>query len=55
MKTQNYHAKLIIHGLKDMKSVTYRRLVNWLEATVKEMKKADKGDYANTYTKKLMK
>ena len=55
MKTQDYHAKLIIHGLKDMESVTYRRLVDWLEATAKEMKKADKDDYANTFTKRLMK
>jgi hypothetical protein len=52
---RDYHAKLTIHGLPTMKSVTYRRLVNWLEATVKEMKKAEQGDYADTFTKRLMK
>lgn len=52
---RDYHAKLIIHDLADMKSVTYRRLVEWLADTVKELKKAKVGDYSNLYTKKLMK
>ena len=55
MKTTDYHAKLIIHGLPTMKSVTYRRLVEWLEAKVKEMKEAEGDDYAKTYTSRLMK
>lgn len=55
MKKIDYHAKLIIHNIEDMKSVTYRRLVNWLEAKVKELKKANKGDYSKTYTSKFMK
>ena len=55
MKNLNYHAKLTIHNIDDMKSVTYRRLVNWLEAKVKELKKAKKGDYTKTYTSRLMK
>lgn len=55
MKKLDYHAKLVIHGLPKMKSVTYRRLVNWLEATVKEMKKANVDDYSSIYTKRLMK
>ena len=38
-----------------MKSVTYRRLVEWLEAKVKEMKEAEGDDYAKTYTSRLMK
>lgn len=50
-----YHAKLVIHGLPDMKSVTYRRLVEWLEATVNELKEAKDNDYAAVYTKRLMK
>ena len=55
MKKLDYHAKLTIHNIENMKSVTYRRLVNWLETKVKELKKAEKGDYAKTYTAKLMK
>ena len=56
MKKTDYHAKLVIHGLSSMKSVTYRRLVDWLTAQVKEFKKADdKKIYAKTYTDKLMK
>lgn len=57
-KTQNkdYHAKLVIIGLPDMKSVTYRRLVQWLEKQVKEFKNADdKNIYAKRYTARLMK
>lgn len=55
MKTRDYHAKLIIHDIDGMKSVTYRRLVEWLQATIKELKKAKKDDYAKTFTKRLMK
>ena len=53
---KDYHAKLTIEGLPDMKSVTYRRLVDWLEAQFKEFKKAkDTKIYAKNYTAKLMK
>jgi hypothetical protein len=38
-----------------MKSVTYRRLVEWLASTVVELKKAEQGDYASVFTKRLMK
>lgn len=56
MKNNEYHAKLVIYGLPEMKSVTYRRLVDWLEKQVKEFKKADdKKIYAKTYTARLMK
>ena len=56
MKTKrDYHAKLIIHDMPGMKSVTYRRMVDWLEAKVKELKKAKVGDYSKIYTSKLMK
>ena len=56
MKKLDYHAKLVIYGLTDMKSVTYRRLVDWLAAQVKEMKKADdKKIFAKVYTARLMK
>lgn len=56
MKKQNYHAKLVIEGLPTMKSVTYRRLVDWLEAQVKEFKKAkDTKIYSKNYTARLMK
>lgn len=57
MKKNNidYHAKLIIRGIPTMKSVTYRRLVEWLEKTVKDLKKAKSDDYAAVYTKRLMK
>jgi effector-binding domain-containing protein len=58
MKTINkrdYHAKLIIHDMPKMKSVTYRRLVDWLEAKVKELKKANTEDYSNVYTSRFMK
>lgn len=55
-KKVDYHAKLVIHGLPDMKSVTYRRMVEWLERITKEMKKADdKKIFAKTYTARLMK
>jgi len=52
---RDYHAKLVIHGMPKMKSVTYRRLVDWLEAKVKELKKAKVGDYAGVYTSRFMK
>lgn len=53
---KDYHAKLVIVGLSEMKSVTYRRLVEWLEKQVKEFKKADdKKIYAKIYTARLMK
>lgn len=52
---RDYHAKLVIHGLPEMKSVTYRRLVDWLEKKVKELKKAKVGDYAGVYTSRFMK
>ena len=56
MKKIDYHAKLIVHGLPTMKPVTYRRLVDWLAAQVKEFKKADdKKIYAKRYTARLMK
>ena len=55
MKKENYHAKLIIRGLPDMKSVTYRRLVDWLSDKVKELKNADSKDYSKIYTSKLIK
>ena len=55
MKTRDYHAKLTIYNIDDMKSVTYRRLVEWLQTTVKELKKAKKGDYTKTFNKRLMK
>lgn len=56
MKQIDYHAKLVIHGLPDMKSVTYRRLVDWLQAQVKELKKVDdKKIYAKTFTARFMK
>jgi hypothetical protein len=53
---KDYHAKLVVEGLPSMKSVTYRRFVDWLDKQVKEFKKADdKKIYAKTYTAKLMK
>lgn len=53
---KDYHAKLVIHGLTDMKSVTYRRMVDWLEKKVKELKQADDHKiFSKTYTVKLMK
>lgn len=56
MSKLNYHAKLVIHGLPEMKPVTYRRLVDWLGATVKELKKTDDQKiFAKTYTIRLMK
>lgn len=55
MKKRDYHAKLVIYGLADMKSVTYRRLVDWLAKQVKDMKKAKKGEYSNLFTARLMK
>ncbi len=56
MKKLDYHAKLVIHGLPEMKSVTYRRLVDWLEKQFKEFKKAkDTKVYAKNYTARLMK
>mgnify|MGYP006364185901 CR=1 len=52
----DYHAKLIIKDLPTMKSVTYRRMVDWLEKQVKEFKKAkDTRVYSKNYTAKLMK
>lgn len=55
-KELDYHAKLIIYGLPDMKSVTYRRFVDWLEKQVKEFKKAkDTKIYSKKYTARLMK
>lgn len=56
MKKLDHHAKLIVYGLNDMKSPTYRRFVNWLENMVKEFKKAkDTKVYAKKYTARLMK
>ena len=55
MKKVDYHAKLVIHGLPEMKSVTYRRLVDWLTKLAKDMKKAEKGEYSKLFTAKLMK
>ncbi len=55
MKKLDYHAKLIIHNMPEMKSVTYRRLVEWLEAKVKELKKANTEDYSKTYASRFMK
>lgn len=53
---EEYHAKLIVKGLPDMKSATYRRFVNWLEKQVKEFKKADdKKIYNKNYTARLLK
>ena len=52
---RDYHAKLVIYDLPTMKSVTYRRLVDWLEAKVKEMKKAKVGEYSKLFTARLMK
>lgn len=53
---KDYHAKLLIVGLPNMKSVTYRRLIEWLEAQVKEFKKAkDTKIYAERYTARLIK
>lgn len=59
MKKENkldYHAKLVIYGLPTMKSVTYRRLVDWLEAKVKEFKREkDTKIFAKRFTDRLMK
>jgi hypothetical protein len=56
MKKRDYRAKLVIHGLSEMKSVTYRRFVDWLDAQVKEFKKAkDTKVYAKNYTARFMK
>lgn len=50
------HAKLIIYDLPTMKSVTYRRLVDWLMQTAKEFKKEkDTKIFSKKYTSKLMK
>jgi len=54
-KPRDYHARLVVYGLPEMKSVTYRRLVDWLEKQVKYMKKAKKEDYSKVFTAKLMK
>ena len=57
MKKLDYHAKLVIHGLPEMSSATYRRLFVWLGATIKILKKEskDKKVFAQTYTVRLMK
>lgn len=53
---QNYHAKILILDLPTMKSVTYRRLVEWLESMVKEFKREkDTKIFAKRYTARLMK
>lgn len=54
-KKLDYHAKLVIHGLPTMKSVTQSRLVQWLEKQVKDMKKAKVGEYSKLFTARLMK
>ena len=56
-KPKDYHAKLVIHGLPDMKSATYRRLVDWLQAQVKNLKAESKDSkvFAKTYTARFMK
>lgn len=56
-KEIDYHAKLIVYGLPNMKSVTYRRFVDWLEKQVKEFKKESKDTkiYSKRYTARLMK
>lgn len=56
MKKLDYHAKLVIYGLPDMKSVTYRRLAKWLEAHLKEFKREkDTKIFSKKYTARLMK
>lgn len=56
MKKLDYHAKLVIYGLPEMKSVTYRRLVDWLNARVKEFKKEkDTKIFRKRFTARLMK
>lgn len=56
-KELDYHAKLVVYGLPNMKSVTYRRFVDWLEKQVKEFKKeaTDTKIYSKRYTMRLMK
>ena len=55
MKKQDYHAKLIVHGLPEMNSVQYRRFVDWLKAQVETFKRADSKDYSKRYVARLMK
>ena len=60
MKKQNNnevcYAKLVIHGLPEMKTKETRRLLSWLEKTFEEMQCPKiKGKYGKTYTKRLMK
>lgn len=52
----DYHAKLIIHGLPEMRATTKKRLIEWLEAQVKEFKKEkDYKIFAKRYRARLMK
>lgn len=54
-KKLDYHAKLVIYGLPEMKSPTKRRLISWLEARVKEFKKEkDMKIFAKRFTARLM-
>lgn len=53
---KDYHAKLIIHGLPEMKAATKKQLIKWLEAKVKEFKsEKDYKIFARNYRARLMK
>ncbi len=55
-KQKDYHAKLVIHDLPEMKKVEYQRLIKWLEKTAKNLKEEnDQKIYSKTFTERLMK
>lgn len=55
IKKEEYHARLTVAGLPDMRRVTMKRLVKWLRNQANEFEKESPKIFSKRFTARLMK